>query len=98
LQSFSERAQDRAVFVREAANAHTEAAAAREASLQAKTEAAQEIKHLKEALACQAEKEVNSLKKKLEAAQQKAKDTADDLQVVADGALVWSLGVIFISL
>jgi hypothetical protein len=97
LQSFSERAQDRAVFVREATNAHTEAAAAREASLQAKTEAAQEIKHLKEALACQAEKEVNSLKK-LEAAQQKAKDTADDLQVVADGALVWSLGVIFISL
>jgi hypothetical protein len=46
---------------------------------------------MKEALACQAEKEVNSSKKKLEVAQQKAKDTTDDLQDVVDSTFVWSL-------
>jgi hypothetical protein len=41
---------------------------------------------------------VNSLKKKLEAAQQKAKDAADDLQVMVDGTFGWLMGVIFMSL
>lgn len=52
---------------------------------------------MKDALARQAEKEVNSLKKKLEAAQQKAKDVTDDHQAVVDGTLVWALGVVFLS-
>jgi hypothetical protein len=56
-------------MVREVANAHTEVAAAREASLQAKVEAAQEVKRVKEELAQQAEKEVAFLMKKLEAAE-----------------------------
>jgi hypothetical protein len=74
--------------VREATNVHAEAAAAREASLHAKIEAAQEIKHVKEAMAHQAEKEVASLKKKLEATERKAKDAADDLQAVVEGKFV----------
>jgi hypothetical protein len=49
---------------------------------------------VKEVLARQAEKEVASLKKKLEAAKQKAKDAADDLQAMADGEFVWLLGVV----
>jgi hypothetical protein len=40
-------------------------------------------------------KEVNSLKKKLEAAQQKAKHAVDDLQDVVDGT---SLGRLVLSL
>jgi hypothetical protein len=70
-------------LVREAANAHAEAAAAREASLQAKIEAAKEVKHVKVAMARQ--KEVASLKKKLQEAEKKAKDAADDLQAVVEG-------------
>jgi hypothetical protein len=50
---------------------------------------------VKEALIRQAEKEVNSLKKKLEATQQKAKDAANDLRAVVDGTFVRSLSVIF---
>jgi hypothetical protein len=38
------------------------------------------------------------LKNKLEVAQQKAKDTADDLRTIVDGTPIWSLGVIFLSL
>jgi esterase/lipase len=90
-------AQAQATLVGAAANAHTETAAAHEASLQAKVEAAQEVKHVKDTLARQAEKEVNSLKKKLEAAQHKAKDVADNLQAIVDGTLVWALGVVFLS-
>jgi hypothetical protein len=40
---------------------------------------------------------VNFLKKKLEAAQHKAKDVADNLQAIVDGTLVWALGVVFLS-
>jgi hypothetical protein len=85
-------------LVREAANAHVETVAAREASLQAKIEAAQEVKRVKEAMARQAEKEVASLKKKLEAAEEKAKDTADYIQAVVEGKFAWLLGVIFVPL
>jgi hypothetical protein len=70
--------------VREAANAQTEATSAREASLLAKIETAQEIKRVKEAMARQAEKELASLKK-LEVTARKAKDAADDLQAVVEG-------------
>jgi hypothetical protein len=54
-------------LVREAPDAHAEATTGQEALLQGKVEAVQEVKRVKEALAHQAEKEVNSLKKKLEA-------------------------------
>jgi hypothetical protein len=54
--------------VREAANAHAEVAVAREALVQAKVKAAQEVKRVKEALARHAKEEVASLKK-LEAAE-----------------------------
>jgi hypothetical protein len=43
------------------------------------------MQQVKEAMARQEEKEVTSLKKKLEIAEQKAKDAADDLQVVVEG-------------
>jgi hypothetical protein len=42
-------------------------------------------------MARQPKKEVNSLKKKLEASQRKEKDATDDLQVAIDG----TLGIIF---
>jgi hypothetical protein len=45
-------------------------------------------------MARQAEKEVASLKKKLEAAEQKGNDVADDLQAVVEGKFSWSLGVV----
>jgi hypothetical protein len=47
-------------------------------------------------MARQAEKEVNSLKKKLETAQQKAKDATDDLQDIVDGSFVQSLSIVFL--
>jgi hypothetical protein len=72
-------------LVREVANTHAEAVAARDASLQAKIEVVLEIKRVKEAMSRQVEKEVASLKKKLEVAEQKAKDAADDLQAVVEG-------------
>jgi hypothetical protein len=53
----------------------------------------QEVKHVKEAMARQAKKEVASLKKKLEVAEQKAKDAAVDLQTVVEGKFAWSLSV-----
>jgi hypothetical protein len=40
---------------------------------------------VKEAMACQAQKEAASLKRELEVAEQKAKDAAADLQVVIEG-------------
>jgi hypothetical protein len=71
VQSLVDRAQTRAGLLQEAANAHAEAAAAREAKLQAQVEAAQEIQRVKEAMARQAQKEAATLKKKLEVAEQK---------------------------
>jgi hypothetical protein len=68
--------------LREAANAHAEG---REAKLQAQVEAAQEVQPVKEAMARQAQKEATELKKKLEDAEQRAKDAAADLQVMIEG-------------
>jgi hypothetical protein len=85
VQSIAERAQARAGLLREAASVHAEAAAAREAKLQAQVEAMQEIQRVKEAMARQAQKEAVALKKKLEVAKQKAKDAASDLQVMIEG-------------
>jgi hypothetical protein len=79
--------QIRLLLLREAANAHAEVAAAREATLQAQNGAAQEIQHVKETMARQAQKEEAALKKKLEVAEQKAKDAAADLQDVIEGKL-----------
>jgi dynactin complex subunit len=73
--------------LREAANAHAEVAAAHEATLQAQVEATQKIQRMKETMARQAEKEVTTLKKKLEVAERKAKDAANDIQVVVEGNL-----------
>jgi DUF917 family protein len=77
--------QDRTNLLWEAANAHAEAAAAQEAKLQAQVEAAQEVQRVKEAMARQTLKEAADLKKKLEDAEQKAKDTATDLQAMIEG-------------
>jgi hypothetical protein len=52
VQSLAERAQARTGLLREAANAHAEAAAAREAKLQAEVAAAREIQRVKEAMVC----------------------------------------------
>jgi uncharacterized membrane protein len=71
--------------LREAANAHAEAAAAREAKLQAEVAVAHQIQRVKEAMARQAHKDAADLKKKLEDAEQKAKDVASDLQAVVEG-------------
>jgi hypothetical protein len=65
--------------LREAANAHTEVAAAHKATLQAQVEAAQEIQRVKETVARQAEKETIALKRKFEVVKQKVKDAAADL-------------------
>jgi hypothetical protein len=67
------------------ANAHAEAAAAREEKPQAQVEAMQEFQRVKEAMARQAQKEVAAPKKKLEVVEQKAKDAASDLQAVVEG-------------
>jgi uncharacterized membrane protein len=85
VQSLAEQAQARTGLLREAANAHTEASAAHEAKLQAEIAAAQEIQHVKEVMARQGQKQAAELKKKLEDAEQKAKDAAADLQVVTKG-------------
>jgi hypothetical protein len=50
--------------------------------LQAQVEVVQEIQRVKETMAHQAEKEVTALKKKLEVAERKVKDVADNLQAV----------------
>jgi hypothetical protein len=54
VQSLADRAQARAGPLREAANAHAEAAATHEVKLQTQIEAAQEIQRVKEAMARQA--------------------------------------------
>jgi hypothetical protein len=61
--------------------------AAREATLQAQIEATQEIQHVKETMARQAQREAAALKEKVEVAKQKAKDTAADLQDLIEGKL-----------
>jgi hypothetical protein len=53
VQSLLERAQARTGLLREAANAHTEAAVAHEAKLQAEVVAAHEIQRVKEVMARQ---------------------------------------------
>jgi seryl-tRNA synthetase len=85
--SLADRAQARVGLLWEAANAHAEVAAAREATLQAQIEAAQDIQHVKETMARQAQKEVAALRKKLEVVKQKAKDATADLQAVMEGKL-----------
>jgi hypothetical protein len=60
VQSLAERAQARTGLLREAANTHAEAAAAREAKLQAEVVAAREIQRVKEAMAHQAHKDMAS--------------------------------------
>jgi seryl-tRNA synthetase len=87
LQSLADRAQARVGLRREAANAHAEVAAAREATLQAQIEVALEIQRVKETMAHHAQKEVAALKKKLEVTEQKAKDATTDLQAVMEGNL-----------
>jgi hypothetical protein len=85
--SLADRAQARVGLLWEAANAHAEVAAAREATLQAQIEAAQDIQHVKETMARQAQKEVAALRKKLEVVKQKAKDATADLQAMMEGKL-----------
>jgi hypothetical protein len=51
VQSLAEWAQARTGLLREAANAHVEAATAREAKLQAEVATARKIQHVKEAMA-----------------------------------------------
>jgi DUF917 family protein len=72
-------------LLREAANAHAKAAAAHEAKMQAEIVAARQIQHVKEVMARQALKQAADLKKKLEDAEQKAKDATADLQAVVEG-------------
>jgi hypothetical protein len=79
VQSLAERAQARTGLLRGVANAHAEAAMAREAKLQIEVAAAREIQRIKEAMAHQAHKDVDDLKRKLEDAERKAKDVAFDL-------------------
>jgi hypothetical protein len=85
VQSLTERAQARTGLLREAANAHAEAAVAHEAKLQAEIVTVREIQHVKEVMARQMQKEAADLKKKLEHAEQKATDAASDLQAVVEG-------------
>jgi hypothetical protein len=80
----------------EGANAHAEAAAAREALLQVKVEAAAEVQRVRTAMARQEEKDMVALRKELEVAQQKAKDATDDLQAVVDGTFILSLSIVFL--
>jgi hypothetical protein len=65
-------------LVREGANTHVEAIAAQEALLQARVEAVEEVQRVKTAMARQLEKDMAALKE-LVVAQQKAKDTAQNL-------------------
>jgi hypothetical protein len=58
---------------------------AHEARLQAQVEAALEVQRVKYVMVRQAQKEAVDLKKKLEDAEQKAKDAAADLQAVTEG-------------
>jgi hypothetical protein len=85
VQSLAERVQARTGLLREAVNAHAEAATAHEAKLQAKIAATREIQHVKEVMARQVQKEAAYLKKKLEDTERKAKDAASDLQAMVEG-------------
>jgi seryl-tRNA synthetase len=87
VQSLVERAQAGTGLLREAANAHAEAAAACEEKLQAEVAAVREIQRVKEAMVNQARKDVDDLKQKLEDAERKVKDAASDLQAVVEGTL-----------
>jgi hypothetical protein len=62
VQSLAERAQVRTGLLWEAANAHTEATAAREAKLQAEVAVARKIQRVKKAMARQARKDADELK------------------------------------
>jgi hypothetical protein len=84
VQSLVERAQAQTVLLLEAANAQAEAVASHEVKLQAEIRAASEIQCVKEVMARQAQKEAADLKK-LEDAEQKAKDAASNLQAMVDG-------------
>jgi ferredoxin-NADP reductase len=99
LQSLAERAQARTGLPRGTVNAHAEATAAREAKLQAEVTAARETQRIKEAMARQAFKDADDLKRKLEDAERKAKACKDaDLQAVVEGmlsSLVWADSVFF---
>jgi DNA gyrase/topoisomerase IV subunit B len=98
VQSLAEWAQSRTGLLREAANAHAEAAVAHEAKQQTEVAAAREIQRVKEVMARQAHKEAADLRKKLQDAEQKAKDAAADLQVVVEGKsslLPWADSVCF---
>jgi hypothetical protein len=68
-QSLAERAQARTGLLREATNAHAEAAAAHEVKLQDEIAAEREIQRVKEVMMRQAKKEAVDLKKKLEDAE-----------------------------
>jgi hypothetical protein len=86
-------------LLREAANAHAEAAAAREAKLPAEVPTVREIQRVKEAMARQAHKDAANLKKKLEDAEQKVKDAASDLQAVVEGtfsSVFWGSSMCFL--
>jgi hypothetical protein len=72
VQSLAEQAQARTGLLRGTENVHVEAAAAREAKLQAEVAAAREIQRIKEAMARQARKDADNLKWKLEDAERKA--------------------------
>jgi uncharacterized membrane protein len=85
VQSLGERAQAQTGLLREAANAHAEAAVAHEVKLQVEIAAAQEIQRVKEVMTCQAQKEAAELNNKLEDAERKAKDAAANLQAVKEG-------------
>jgi hypothetical protein len=85
VQSLAEREQAQTGLLREAANAHVEAAAAHEAKLEDEVVTAREIQCIKEVMTLQARKEVADLKKKLEDAKQKAKDAISDLQAMVEG-------------
>jgi hypothetical protein len=84
-QSLAKRAQARSGLLREAATAHAEAIAAREAKLQTEVAAAREIQPVKEDMAREAHKDAANLKKKLEDAEQKAKDVVSNLQAIVEG-------------
>jgi uncharacterized membrane protein len=98
VQSLAERAQARACLLRGAANAHAEAATAREAKLQAEVAVAREIQRIKEVMARQARKDADDLKRKLEDVERKAKDATSDLQAVVEGmlsSLLWADSMFF---
>jgi hypothetical protein len=85
VQSLAEWAQAQIDLLREVANEHTRAAAAHEAKLQDEIAITQEIQRVKEVMARQAQKEAVELKKKLENAEQKAKDATANLRAMTEG-------------